>query len=209
VQDVSIRRTTVGSSTVTVDRPRTTTLSRVDPIGDDQASEESLAAQHARTVVDVGERHGRALQGFGRRLGLTEDQAEDAAQEVLLRLFRTLRHDGPVTDPRAWVFHAMYRRAMDEHRFRTRVARIRERLAGVVGQSAADELDHAGRLSIWAAVDRLPPRQRQVLYLRYEADLAFEEVGSTMGITAGGARAIATKALDRLRALVGPEEDLR
>ena len=55
-------------------------------------------------------------------------------------------------------------------------------------------------------MDGLPARQRQVLYLRYKADLTFDEIAATMGITAGGARAVANKALTSLRSRI-PLED--
>jgi RNA polymerase sigma factor (sigma-70 family) len=69
--------------------------------------------------------------------------------------------------------------------------------------------DPAGRISIWTTVDRLPSRQRQVLYLRYRADLPFEDIGRILGITAGGARRISAKGLDRLRLVMHDPEDLR
>ncbi len=49
-------------------------------------------------------------------------------------------------------------------------------------QVAADEL------AVWSAVDRLPVRQRVVLYLRYRGDLPYEQIGSILGISAGAAR---------------------
>ena len=48
---------------------------------------------------------------------------------------------------------------------------------------------------IWAEVDRLPERQRAVLYLRYRADLPFETVRRVLGITSSAARSHATQAV--------------
>jgi RNA polymerase sigma factor (sigma-70 family) len=60
------------------------------------------------------------------------------------------------------------------------------------------------RLALWQEVDRLPERQRAVLYLRYRADLEFAAIASILGITAGGARANCARALDRLRDWMDP-----
>ena len=158
----------------------------------------------ARVVVGVDEENGQSLLGFARRLGLTVEQADDAVQEVLLRLFRTLTSGVVVDDPKGWSFRTMYRIAMDEHRLRRRVNGLRERLGWVEGQRSGQ--DDVARISLWSDVDRLPARQRQVLYLRFKADLTFEEIASTMGITAGGARAVANKALISLRRRM-PAED--
>lgn len=167
----------------------------------------TLAAQ--RRVLAIAEDHGATLQGFARRLGLSLEQAEDGAQEVFLRLYRAMLAGDEVADARAWSFRAMYRLAMDEHRLRLRIRGLRERLSlSLLAEPTADP-DHATRLSIWAAVDRLPDRQRQILYLRYRADMTFEDIAAVLGITAGGARAIATMAIDRLRTLVMAVEDRR
>jgi RNA polymerase sigma factor (sigma-70 family) len=69
-----------------------------------------------------------------------------------------------------------------------------------------DEVDPADRLAVWATVDKLPPRQRAVLYLRYRADLSYERIATIMGITANGARNDASAATATLRKrLVGRE----
>ena len=64
-------------------------------------------------------------------------------------------------------------------------------------------------MSVWAAVDRLPPRQRAVLYLRYRADLSYDRIGSVMGITANGARNDASAATATLRRRLAFEGGLR
>jgi RNA polymerase sigma factor (sigma-70 family) len=52
-------------------------------------------------------------------------------------------------------------------------------------------------------VDRLPPRERATLYLRYRADLSFEQIGEVMGITTASARTYASRGVERLRSRVG------
>jgi DNA-directed RNA polymerase specialized sigma subunit, sigma24 homolog len=64
-------------------------------------------------------------------------------------------------------------------------------------------------LSVWAAVDRLPPRQRAVLYLRYRADLSYDRIAAVMGITANGARNDASVATASLRRRLMIEGGLR
>ena len=90
---------------------------------------------------------------------------------------------------------------MDEHRLRRRITDLVARVGlglETSGEAAAEE-----RISIWAAVDRLPTRQRQVLYLRYKADMTFDQLAGIMGITASAARAHASFALGRLRNALG------
>ena len=43
-----------------------------------------------RIVVDLERRRGRELFGFARHLGLTDEEARDASQEALLRLWKAI-----------------------------------------------------------------------------------------------------------------------
>lgn len=164
------------------------------------------ALEHASVVVEIERRHGQAMFGFARRLGLTDDQAADSVQEALARLFRALRGGDEIDDPRAWAFRTAYRIAMDEHRLRRRIAAIGDRLTSRRASQQAQEPDHAGRLSIWAEVDRLPSRQRQVLYLRYKVDLAYDQIALVMGITPAGARAVGARGIAALRDVIDRED---
>jgi RNA polymerase sigma factor (sigma-70 family) len=159
-----------------------------------------------RIVVRLDNMHGRALRGFVVRMGLSADEGDDAVQEVLLRLWSELRAGVIVEDPKAWSFRTIYRLAMDTHRWRRRVEALRVRLdLGASSRAFADPEPAAGQ-SIWTAVDRLPPRQREILYLRYRADMTFEAAAVVMGITAGAARANASKAMATLRRSVGSRD---
>ena len=59
------------------------------------------------------------------------------------------------------------------------------------------------RIAVWVEVARLPERQRHVIYLRYRADLTFEEIAAVMGITPSAARSHATQATANLRRRLG------
>jgi RNA polymerase sigma factor (sigma-70 family) len=158
-----------------------------------------------RIVLDLERRHGQALFGFVRRLGLSDAQAADSVQEVLLRLWAELVAGRSIEQPKAWAFRAIYRLAMDQHRLQRRIGAIAERL-GRSDEARDDATRDAGdRVAVWAEVARLPERQRHVLYLRYRADLTFEQVGLVMGITASAARSHATQATATLRRRLGDE----
>jgi RNA polymerase sigma factor (sigma-70 family) len=164
-------------------------------------------AEANRIVVRLDNMHGRALHGFVVRMGLSADEGDDAVQEVLLRLWSELRAGVIIEDPKAWSFRAIYRLAMDAHRWRRRVEALRERLDSRAGTRSVPGPEDGPNQSIWTVVDGLPPRQREILYLRYRTDMTFEAAASVMGITAGAARANATKAMLALRRSVGSREE--
>ena len=160
-----------------------------------------------RVVVDVEQRHGQALFGFVRRQGLTDEQAHDAVQEALLRLWHELRGGAAIENPRAWAYRAIYRLAMDQHRLGRRLRLLSGRL-DIGRRTTSDPAESmSDRVAVWGEVDKLPVRQRQVLYLRYRSDLSFEEIGEVLGITASAGRSHATQALATLRRRLATGEE--
>ena len=172
------------------------------------AGASALAADElALRVTEHYERRGRELWGLARRLGATDEQAADVVQEVHLRLWRELSSGAAVADVDGWTFRVAYRLVMDHHRVGRRVRDLVGRLTEARPKSALFAVDDA--LSLWPVVDRLPARERAVLYLRYRADLSFEQIGEVDGgITTASARTYASRATDRLRGLLeGAEGD--
>jgi RNA polymerase sigma factor (sigma-70 family) len=160
----------------------------------------------AAVVARLQDGEAQALFGFVRRLGLSDAQADDAVQEVFARLLEEHRRGIAIVNPRSWVYRAIYRLAMDQHRLKARVAA----LIGALGRRPSNASpDITDRLAVWTEVDRLPLRQRQVVYLRYRSDLEHEEIGQVLGITASASRSHATQAMTTLRVrLAGTIEDL-
>lgn len=147
-------------------------------------------------VAGLQQGEGQALFGFVRRLGLTDEQADDAVQEVFARLLAEYRNDVVIANPRSWAYRSIYRLAMDQHRLRRRMVAL-GRLIG--GQPPRRSTDAADRIAVWSEVDRLPQRQRQVIYLRYRADLTYEEIGHVLDISASAGRSHAAQAMAVLR----------
>lgn len=65
------------------------------------------------------------------------------------------------------------------------------------GTDAVDERDR-----LWRRLGELPPRQRAVLVLRFFEDLSDEQIAGVLGISVGGVRSQASRALSHLREVV-------
>lgn len=119
--------------------------------------------------------------------------ADDAFQETFLAALRAYPRLRPDSNLRAWVLTIAHRKALDVHRARGRnpvpVAEIHERPAA----AAADVPDH------WERVRALPARQREVLTLRYAADLTHAEIAHALGCSEEAARRAAADGLKSLR----------
>ncbi len=176
----------------------------VEPVAaDDAAASQTDTAR--TTVAGIQADRGGELWGLARHQGLQPDEADDAVQETLLRLWIALRDGTVIERPDAWAFRTCYRLAMDRHRWRRRVRLLVDRL-GAPAPSVSG-LDHADRMSVWDAVESLPERQRVAVYLRYRADLPYDEIGVILGIAAPSARSHVSRALDALRVVLGEEKD--
>lgn len=169
----------------------------MQPKAFDEVVQRGAERTDADLLTEVQADHGSALYDFARHQGLTDEQAADAVQEALLRLWRELRRGATIERPAAWTFRVVYHLAMAQHRWRRQLAqllpRIVPRRTDYAGPEAYD------RLTVWAAVDHLPARQRQVLYLHYAADLPFEEIAGILGISASAARTHASRGMASLR----------
>ena len=169
------------------------------------------AAGRERKVQLLYQRRSQEMFGFARRLGLGDEEASDAVQETMLRLWRELDSGVEIADPDAWAFRTLYRLGIDNHRLTRRVAGLVDRIGGLAGATyGRRDGDPFGRIevdAVWQAVDRLPPRQRAVLYLRYRADLPYERIGLALGITPSAARGHASTGLGTLRRRLHVEDE--
>jgi RNA polymerase sigma factor (sigma-70 family) len=104
-----------------------------------------------------------------------------------------------MASPTGWV----YRVALNELRRRERRRRIELRLLhrrAVPLTAPPPEVDP----ELWTAVAALPRREREVVVLRYVADLREREVAEALGISEGAASAALVAARRRLARSLGP-----
>ncbi|MFJ8694002.1 SigE family RNA polymerase sigma factor [Streptomyces roseolilacinus] len=119
----------------------------------------------------------RVYVAWGRRLGRRIDNPAAYAQTVLVRVFLT--HRG--------------RRSSDE-----------VVLSELPDGHASPACDPDTRLALLHALAQLPPKDRAVVVLRYWEDRSVEETAHAMNTSAAAVRTRSTRALARLRALLGP-----
>jgi RNA polymerase sigma factor (sigma-70 family) len=61
------------------------------------------------------------------------------------------------------------------------------------------------RVALLGAIEQLPRRQREIVALRYLADLSVDDVASTLKVTNGSVKKSLARALEKLRNELGPE----
>lgn len=127
-------------------------------------------------------------------------EAEDVAQEAMARAL--VRWARLADQPEGWVTRVASNLAIDRCRRR---ARLEERLRGPLGIA---EPHRAERVDLVRALAQLPRRQREVVVLRYLADLGESEVALTLGCSVGTVKSHGHRGLAAMRRHLGtiPEE---
>jgi RNA polymerase sigma-70 factor (sigma-E family) len=128
-------------------------------------------------------------------------QAEDLAQEALVRAWWTWARVRTLDRPEAYVRKVLVNRHRSLLRRALLEARHARRTRPEEGYLPAGGEDG---LVLWAAVRRLSPRQRAVLVLRYHEDLSEAEVARLLRVPLGTVKTLARRGLARLRAELAP-----
>jgi len=139
----------------------------------------SEAEATVRSVLEAD--YTRVVRGVALVAG-DVDEAEDAVQEALARLWRAVDRGDEITTPRAWLIAV----SLNLVRSRRRRARRYEQLLRLVPPPELPTArDGADALAVRAALARLPRRQREAVVLFYWLDLSVDESARAMGTSAG------------------------
>jgi RNA polymerase sigma-70 factor (ECF subfamily) len=131
---------------------------------------------------------------------LVQDRA--AAEDVVAIAFEKAYRKRGSFDPRrgsqrAWLFGIARNAALDELRRRKRTVA----LTAEPGELAVDDDPDAiaRRATVRAALNRLEPRDREVIALKYHGDLTNGEVAKLLGVSESNAGTLLHRAMTKLR----------
>lgn len=137
-------------------------------------------------------------------LGLTPPQAEEAAQEVFIRMYLALEQGDAIQNERGWIFRVAHNLAIDQRRRKEPLPidpemhlRLRDTARGV----EMDLIERERMEELAAAWSTLSAQQRECLHLRAEG-LRYREIAETMGISISSVREFLGRAVTRLKRAV-------
>lgn len=141
------------------------------------------------------------------RLGHRES-AEDLTQATFERALRAWsRYDPRRGSVSTWLL-SIAANVLVDHRRRDRSALHDEIDERRLPRAPGPEESFDGSAELLAALASLGERERDVLALRYGGDLSCAEIGELLSLSVGNVHQICSRALRRLRALLGdPEVD--
>ena len=135
-------------------------------------------------------------------LGLHPPRAQEAVQEVFLRLYATLRKGEQIENPRGWVFRVAHNyglkvreRQVSEGPFDPGL----EATLATPGANPETELLERERMTRFhRAVEGLSEQQKRCLFLRMEG-LRYPEIGNALGISPSAVGEFLRRAMTRLK----------
>jgi RNA polymerase sigma-70 factor (sigma-E family) len=129
-------------------------------------------------------------------------RAEDTVQRALTKLYLAWNRVDHTDAIDAYVRTIVVRVLADEGR----LARYRRERLGAWMPEPAPMADQSGRaderMAIFAALRRVPPRQRAALVLRYWEDLSVEQAAEVLGCSPGTVKSQTSRGLETLRRLL-------
>lgn len=159
------------------------------------------------------------VYGYILSLVRSEDAAGDIFQEVFIKVFKNIGGYNEEGKFGAWVYRMASNLAMDHFRRAGRINANEFTLdapAGPEGEEqglhdiiASAELTPEQRFDgqenarlVRAALDRLPPEQKEVLMLKEFSGMTFQEIADSLGVPLGTVLARGSRGMKKLRALL-------
>jgi RNA polymerase sigma-70 factor (ECF subfamily) len=157
--------------------------------------------------VDAGHVYRAYAQGvLGYLRGQGVADAEDVLGEVFLSVSTSLhRFHGDEDQLRRWVFTLAHHRIIDDRRRKSRRPLIAD---AEVPDRPAPPHEEAIDPELIAALGQLTPEQREVILLRFVADLPVEVVADLTDRSPGAVRSLQHRAIAQLaRAITGSQDE--
>jgi RNA polymerase sigma-70 factor (ECF subfamily) len=127
--------------------------------------------------------------------------AEEAAQEAFTRAYTRWQRVGSMERPAAWTYVVAVRIAR-----RRRRDLLGDAPSHGLAQDAADEV--VDRVTMEAAIQELPTRQRVALVLRHYADLPLDDIAHAMGCAVGTVKSTLHAAHTRLHVELEADDEI-
>lgn len=161
-----------------------------------------------QALGEIYDRFSPSIYRYALRFLGNADSAEDCVAQVFERFLQALKSGkGPKQYIRAYLYRMAHNAITDQYRRAPLVLPLEmEHLSD--GTPTAQELinDKADAECLRQAIDELTPEQRQVIILKYLADLTNEEVAAAMCKPVGAIKSMQHRALASLHRALRVEE---
>jgi RNA polymerase sigma-70 factor (ECF subfamily) len=148
--------------------------------------------------------HLDALHAFALAWTRNGDFAAEVVQRTFLKAFEKLHQLRDPGAARSWLVAILRNEIAHEHRGRMRlVAWDGADFDGLAGEGPADDgVDPSLLAALPAALDQLPDPAREILLLRFQQDLSYEQISELLGLPLGTVQSRLHRAKAALKVLI-------
>jgi len=183
-------------------------------VGSRPLDENTLVVRAKRGDAPAYEELVRMHQGIAFRVALLAagdaSDAEEAVQDGFVKAYGALGRFREGAPFRPWLLRIVANEARNRRRSAGRRAGLALRVAAAASGDAAPSpeaavLTHERQAELVTALGQLDERDRDVLVHRFVLELGEEETAAALGVRRGTVKSRTSRALERLRAVVGEE----
>jgi RNA polymerase sigma-70 factor, ECF subfamily len=186
--------------------------SQPDPTRADMALMQRVAANEEAAIAELYDRFGSLVYRMAVQALPSKTEAEDAVQEVFIRLWRTAgRYDQDKAALVTWVMLISRRHLVDKlrrNRARLKATSLDHPLSTAAPEASqsASRMDQDDRMvGLMKRIDALPELQKTVVKRAYLGGQTLRQIGEELNTPLGTIKSALSRALVRLRERTGEE----
>ncbi len=158
---------------------------------------------------ELVKKYQREIYNLASRLVQDCEEAKDLAQQTFLQAYTHIRDFRHQSQFRTWLFRIAMNQCYNYLKTRKKFGDpVDSQEMIIVSQDNPQDgvMDAEERRRLYAALERLPAKQRAVLTLKLEQGLSYQEISRQVGGTAGAARVNYCQAVKTLKKYLTGEE---
>ncbi|MBN1158796.1 MAG: sigma-70 family RNA polymerase sigma factor [Bacteroidales bacterium] len=143
---------------------------------------------------------------YGLKLAGNEETVKDCIQELFLKLWKNRDNLKPVQNIKPYLLKSLRNHIIDSMELQKQNASLDSEIESALSMSYTEEDFATGnnvpeetRLKVIQALNKLTPRQREIIYLRYFEELDFNIISQVMGINIQSIRNVIHRGMQLLR----------
>lgn len=168
-------------------------------------SENTGITQDEKAFNEVFKVQFDSLYNYGLKITGKSDLVEDSIQEVFFRIWRNNIDLNTVSNVKSYLFKALRRQLFNVLKLKSsQTFSIEYELNGEMEFSPEDfiitsQAEEEIQKNVMLALNRLPDRQREAIYLRYFENLSFDEISAVMNINTQSVKNSVFRGIETMR----------
>lgn len=147
----------------------------------------------------------KELFAYGLKIGFNEDECKDAIQDVFFNIYISRKKLSHVQNIEFYLLQSLKNKLFDFHNRETKINRINyedifiNNEDGIVEQIINKEKQLEVKNIISQFLQKLPPKQRKIIYYHYQLNLNIEEIATILEMTTPAVKKSLYRALQKIK----------